>query len=621
MMNSPVVNAHWACPRRRVFGPVVFLVSLGLLTVQSVAGRTLSEEPVTEATVADEPGEGARLHELFDQEWQWQLDDNPLMATFLGLEQGLDELPDISASAHSRRRQHARELLEKLQGIDRSLLSTEDQLNYDLFLRGAQLAVAGERFPDELMPLNQMGGLVTMLPQVAMMAPRLNQGHVEALVSRLEKSPEMMEQVIALLEEGKKRGITPPKITLRGVGEQLAMLGSGEVLEHPIYRTVFADLPASIGEAATERLQADGKRVLEEHVMPAYRQLHEYWTENYFPNTRESIALADLPDGAAWYAHNVRVQTTTDLTPEEIHQIGKSEVKRIRAQMEEVREEAGFEGTLDEFFEFLRTDPQFFFTDKEELLRSYRDIAKRIDARLPRMFGKLPRLPYGVEPVPAYSEKTTTTAYYNPGSSRAGRSGTFYANTYNLPARPKWEMEALTIHEAMPGHHLQIALSEELLDLPDFRRFGGSSGSTAFVEGWGLYSESLGPELGFYKDPYSRFGQLTYEMWRAIRLVVDTGMHAKGWSRQQAIDYFVANSGKSEHDITVEIDRYIVMPGQALAYKIGELKMKELRTHAEAELGEAFDIRAFHDHLLGAGALPLSVLDQRMRDWVENSKK
>jgi uncharacterized protein (DUF885 family) len=323
--------------------------------------------------------------------------------------------------------------------------------------------------------------------------------------------------------------------------------------------------------------------------------------------------MSALPDGEAWYAYNVRQQTTTELTPEEIHAIGLAEVERIRGEMVAIMARTGFEGDLPAFFEFLRTDPQFFFTDKAELLAAYRDIAKRADPQLIKVFGQLPRTPYGVEPVPSYAEQSQTTAYYMPGSMEAGRPGTFYANTYALDTRPKWEMEALTLHEGVPGHHFQIAIQQELEDMAWFRRFGGY---TAYIEGWGLYSESLGVEMGFYTDPYSKFGQLTYEMWRAIRLVVDTGMHALGWTRQQAIDYFKANTGKSEHDIVVEVDRYIVVPGQALAYKIGELKIKELRARAQQRLGEGFDLRAFHDHLLGQGSLPLTVLEQRMDDWI-----
>jgi uncharacterized protein (DUF885 family) len=306
------------------------------------------------------------------------------------------------------------------------------------------------------------------------------------------------------------------------------------------------------------------------------------------------------------------------LSPQEIHNVGLAEVKRIRKVMDRVIAESGFEGSFEEFLLFLRTDPQFYHTTAEGLMREYRDIAKRADPELTKVFGRLPRNPYGVIPVPSYAEKSQTTAYYQRGSIRAGRPGYFFANTYALNTRPRWEMEALTLHEAVPGHHLQISLQQELENVPWFRQVASY---TAFTEGWGLYSESLGEEMGFYRDPYSRFGQLTYEMWRAVRLVVDTGMHSLGWSRDQAIQYFMENAGKQEHDIIVEIDRYIVWPGQALAYKLGELKIKELRAYAESELGERFDIRSFHDRVLGQGAVPLTVLDADIRSWVAQQLK
>jgi uncharacterized protein (DUF885 family) len=325
-----------------------------------------------------------------------------------------------------------------------------------------------------------------------------------------------------------------------------------------------------------------------------------------------------LPDGKAWYEYNVRVRTTTSLRPQQIHELGLSEVKRIRAEMDKVIAQTGFKGSFDEFLVFLRTDPQFYYAKADDLVSGYRDICKRADPELAHLFGKLPRLPYGVIVVPSYAEKSQTTAYYEPGAPETGRPGYYFVNTYALNTRPNWEMEALSLHEAVPGHHLQIGLAQEMEDAPEFRKHGGY---TAFVEGWGLYSESLGTEMGFYKDPYMKFGQLTYEIWRAIRLVVDTGMHSMGWTRQQAIDYFLANASKNEHDITVEVDRYIVWPGQALAYKIGELKIKELRAYAPKELGEKFNIREFHDQVLGNGALPLDILEKRIKEWVAKTKQ
>ena len=563
------------------------------------------------------PNETQQLQRFFDAEWDWAMEQFPEYATMMGDLRFNDRITDHSWESIELRRQHTREALERIRAIDRTKLSDADKLNYDLFVQRLEEQIAGHQFPNELVPINQMGGIHQDVAQFAAMVPKQTVKQVEEFIRRLEQIPRVVDQNIELLEKGLEAGVTPPRITLREVGGLILAQAPDDPKASPIYQTYFARLPESIPAAEREKLQQRGEAVIAEDVIPAFRKLHEFWIEEYFPKTRESVGLSDLPDGYEWYQYNVRQQTTTDFSPEEIHQIGLNEVKRIRGEMEAIREETGFEGTLEEFFVFLRTDPQFYFDDEEELLKTYRDIAKRVDAELPRLFRVLPRLPYGVEPVPEYSEKTQTTAYYFPGSIEAGRSGTFFANTYDLPSRPKWEMEALTIHEAVPGHHLQISLAQELDQLPRFRRFG--FGYTAFVEGWGLYSESLGPELGMYQDPYSRFGQLTYEMWRAIRLVVDTGIHAKGWTRQQAIDFFKNNAGKAEHDITVEVDRYIVWPGQALAYKIGELKIKELRAWATEQMGDRFDIREFHEVVLGAGSLPLSLLEKRVREWVESS--
>jgi uncharacterized protein (DUF885 family) len=447
------------------------------------------------------------------------------------------------------------------------------------------------------------------------MPGRTVQGY-EDIAARLEAVPALVDQIIVRMKEGVRLGITPPRITLRDVPQQILSQIVDDPLKSPMLKA-FTDMPETLSAADRDRLRKRATSAYTGAVVPAFRKLHRFFVEEYLPKTRETIALRDLPDGEAWYAFNARATTTTKLTPREIHELGLSEVKRIRAEMDRVMKQAGFEGTLAQFAAFLRTDPRFFFASREDLLSAYRDICKRADPELPKLFGRLPRLTYGVAPVPSYAEKSQTTAYYEGGSLRTGLPGTFFANTYDLKSRPKWEMEALSLHEAVPGHHLQIAIAQELENVPDFRRHAGY---TAYVEGWGLYSESLGSEMGFYKDPYARFGQLTYEMWRAIRLVVDTGMHSLGWSRQQAIDFFKENSSKAEHDIVVEIDRYIVWPGQALGYKIGQLKIRELREYAAKELGAEFDVRAFHDEVLGAGALPLDVLDARIKGWVASKK-
>ncbi|HKR66968.1 MAG TPA: DUF885 domain-containing protein [Thermoanaerobaculia bacterium] len=553
------------------------------------------------------------LHTLFDDEWEWQLRDNPENATQFGDKRYDDKLTDRSAAAYEQRRAHNRETLARIESIDRAKLDAADKLNYDLFLLQTKIAVEGDRYPYELVPINQMGGPYSLLGDLAQQIPRDTVKDHEHFLTRMRAYPRVVDETIALLKRGAEQGLTPPRVILRDVAELISNLIVDDPAKNPVYELAFTNFRSSIPAAEQTRLQNEAKDMLTRIVMPAQRRLLDYWTSEYMPKTREAIGWTSVPQGKEWYAYQIRVQTTTDKTPDEIHALGLSEVKRIRGEMEKIKAQTGFTGTLEEFFTFLRSDPRFYFTSGDALLLAYRDITKRVDPELTKLFGRLPRLPYGVIPVPAYAEKTQTTAYYYAGSPQAHRPGYYYVNLYDLKSRPKWEMEALSLHESVPGHHLQIALAQELENVPLFRRYGGF---TAYVEGWGLYAESLGPELGMYTDPYSRFGQLTYQMWRAVRLVVDTGMHAKGWTRQQAIDFFVANSSKPLHDIEVEIDRYLAWPGQALAYKIGELKIKELRANAERELGDKFDVRAFHDELLGAGPLPLSLLETRMNAWV-----
>ena len=559
-----------------------------------------------------EMNETEMLQTFFEEEWEYGLKENPIKATLFGDLRYNDRLGDSSIAAIERRQRHGVEALRQLESIDRSKLADSGKLNYDLYLENLTLRIEGHRFPWYLTPIDQMGGVQQGPPNVVRSLPFRNAKHYEDYLSRLSQLPAVVDQTIERMQEGLKQRITPPKITLRAVAEQIQAQIVSKVEESPFYRP-FKNFPETVPLSEQERLRAAGKEAIEQSILPAYQKLHDFWVSEYYPNTRETIGLSSLPNGEQWYAFGVKVSTTTNLLPKEIHEIGLREVKRIRAEMDKIIKGSGFEGTREEFFEFLRGDPQFYYSKPEHLLAGYRDICKRADAELPKLFGKLPRLPYGVREVPEYSAPSQTTAYYHGGSLKAGRPGWFYANTYKLETRPKWEMEALAIHEAVPGHHLQIALAQEMEDVPKFRKHGHY---TAFVEGWGLYSESLGEEMGFYNDPYSKFGQLTYEMWRAIRLVVDTGMHAFGWDRQKAIDYFKANAGKQEHDITVEVDRYIVWPGQALAYKIGELKIKELRKFATKELGDRFDIRGFHDTVLGSGAVPLSILEQNVKNYV-----
>ena len=560
--------------------------------------------------------EAQRLQALFDTTWDWSMEQYPTFAMTLKHMRARPGWTDMSPEAIAYRKTQPPLWLKTLEAIDRSKLGPVDQVSYDLFKRQTEDSIDGDRFPAELLPVSQRNGVQQSAAGfLERLSPR-SVADYELQIAQLRLLATRIDHEVALMREGLARGVTNPKITMRDVADQVASQIPADALESPLL-TSFKKMPPTIGAEDAARLKAEAVAAFDGGVREAFARMHEFLVKEYIPAARESVAQSDLPDGEAWYAWHVREETSTNLTPREIHDIGLREVARIRAEMVRVKEESGFEGTMEEFFTFLRTDPQFFFTEKEDLLEATRAIMKRADPELMALFGRLPRSTYGVKAIPEYSEKSQTTAYYQRSSLKAGRPGYYFVNTYALHTRPKWEMEALSLHEAVPGHHLQIALAEEIEGLPEFRRMGGY---TAFVEGWGLYSESLGEEMGFYKDPYSKFGQLTYEMWRAVRLVVDTGLHAFGWSRQQAIDYFKANAPKTENDITVEIDRYIVMPGQALAYKLGELKLKELRAYATAELGAKFDIRAFHDEVLRHGAVSLDVLETQVKAWVAARK-
>ena len=583
---------------------------------RGITSASISIALLLASTLAFAQTESEQFHALLDEDWQYRLSEFPEFGTYVGYPESNDRWTDVSRATIERRKARDRELLERIRSINREKLNAAERINYDLFRRDAEQSVESQRFPDELLPVNQMGGVQQDLAQTLSNAPARTVKDYQDLISRIEKVGERIDQEIALMQWGEEMQLTPPGITLRDVPDQVLSQITDEPLQSPMLAP-FASMPDTIPVTERDRLIAAASRAYKASAVPAFKRMHAYLVNEYLPAARDSIALSDLPDGVAWYAFNVRVETTTDMTPAEIHALGLSEVERIRAEMDAVISATGFKGTFQNFCGYLRTDPKFYFSDKDSLLVAYRDVAKRIDPELPKLFGKLPRLPYGVQPVPEYAERSQTTAYYMPGSPAAGRPGYFFANTYALETRPKWEMESLTAHEAVPGHHLQIAIAQELEGVPEFRRWDGP---TAFVEGWGLYAESLGDEIGLYQDPYSKFGRLTYEIWRAIRLVVDTGMHSMGWSRQQAIDYFAENTGRQLHDITVEVDRYIVWPGQALAYKIGELKFKELRARSHAALGDRFDVRAFHDACLENGAIPLDVLERHIDEWIKVQK-
>jgi uncharacterized protein (DUF885 family) len=567
-------------------------------------------------TTSGQGNETERVQKLYDLIWDYYIQASPEGATYLGIPGHNDKWTDSSFEAIEFSRQASRKILAAVESIDRAKLPAAEQVHYDLMLRRVRQGIEGEKFHGEYLVVDQLGGIQQNVPQLLAIVPANSVKDYEDILARLRGIPKVVDHTLALLRKGLEEGVTPPRVTLRDIPGQVQSLLVDDPLKSPMLRA-FQQFPATVPAAEQTRLKGEAVRAFNEQVAPAFRKLHDFLANTYVPAARDSIGMSELPDGKAWYAFNAKSSTTTDLTPEQIHQIGLAEVARIRKQMDELIVSTGFKGSFEDFQTFLRTDPRFFYDKPEDLLAGYRDISKRIDPGLVKLFGTLPRLPYGVVAIPAYAEKSQTTAYYEPGALAAARPGYFNANTYDLKSRPKWEMEALTLHEAVPGHHLQISLAAEMEGVPEWRKYDNY---TAFAEGWGLYAESLGEELGLYKDPYSKFGQLTYEMWRAVRLVVDTGLHAKGWTRQQAIDYFKANAAKAEHDIVVEVDRYIVSPGQALAYKIGELKIKELRAFAEKELGDKFDVRVFHDQVLGRGSLPLDLLEKNIRTWVAEAK-
>jgi prolyl oligopeptidase len=548
---------------------------------------------------------------LLEDAWEWQLRENPVMASSLGDRRYNGSWTDSSLGAIESRQEMQREFMQRLLAIDSSLLDDPNQLNYELFRRDLMTDIEGFRFRDYLMPVGQRGGVQT-LDEVAERIPLATVADYDDWLKRMASIETLIDQTMALQEEGRKRGYMPPKILMQRVPDQIAAQLVENAEDSPFYK-VFRNLPDSIPPAEQERLRTSARSVIDDSIVPAYRKFSSYFSDTYLPASRDSIDASSLPDGKAFYEYRTRAYTTTSMTPDEIHRLGLSEVQRIRGEMQLIIDELEFAGSFEDFLQFLRTDPQFYYETPEQLFDAYLAICKRIDPELVRLFGTLPRAPYGLRAIPDNIAPDTTTAYYSRPAADGSRAGYYYVNLYKPEVRPNYEMEVLSVHEAVPGHHLQIALQMELGDMPDFRRY---SGFTAFTEGWGLYSESLGYDLGLYKDPYSRFGALTYEMWRAVRLVVDTGMHYKGWTRQQAIDFFKSNAAKTELDIINEIDRYIGWPGQALAYKIGQLKMLELRRNAEQTLGDAFDIRAFHDALLGGGALPLEVLETRMQRWL-----
>ncbi|MDA0808387.1 MAG: DUF885 domain-containing protein [Planctomycetota bacterium] len=585
-----------------------FMWSL-LFVVFLTSDNVRSAEPVkaTNATV--------QFHQLLDNEWQWTLRDDPEFASWLGDHRYDNRWQDVSLEAIARRHEYRQSVLADLAKIDSSLLSKQDRVSYELFRGQYQNEIDAFKFGWHFVPLTQRGGIQDSSSLASSLRFETVEDY-EGWIVRLYSFPEFMDQTLTLMREGVDRKIVHARVVMTRLPAQIRQ----QIVDDPktsLFYKPFRDMPKSIPAEKQDELKAGAALLIKTRVVPAFEKMLRFFEDVYLPACFDKEGVWQIPNGKAFYALRCRQFTTTDLTPQQIHDIGQREVKRIRDEMTEIMKEVGFEGTFAEFLEHLRNDPKYYFKDPNRLLAEYKAICRRIDPLLPKMFGRLPRGPYQLEPIPEHLAPDTTTAYYRPPSADGSRDGTYFVNLYRPETRPKYEMEVLSVHEAVPGHHLQIAIAQELEGIPEFRRYGGY---TAFIEGWGLYSERLGYELELYKEPYSRFGQLTYDMWRAVRLVVDTGIHDQGWSRQRAIDFFAANAAKSMHDIENEIDRYIAWPGQALAYKIGQLRILELRRKAEEELGDKFDLREFHDTILGQGAVTLHVLDGIVEDWIADRK-
>ena len=581
-----------------------------------LAAATLAMGLAAPRAGATETNAKTRFDALLAQAWEQDMRESPLRATATGDHRFNDRLPSMTIGDLERRAAAARAQLTTLQAIDRAALAPQDRVSYAMFERGLREDLARHQFRTWRIPITSDSGFHTGISRLGQEVPLATVKDYENYLARLRAIPAYFDQQVALMREGLRTGFTSARVALQGYDATMRPHVVSDP-EKSVFWKPFTSFPPGVPAGEAERLRAAGREAITGSVVPAYRSLVEFFTKEYQPGARTTIGASELPDGKAYYAWLVKHFTTLDTTPEAVHQVGLGETERIRREMDEVVRKLGFQGSFAEFLAFLRTDPRFYAKTPEELLKQATWIAKRMDGKLPALFGRLPRQPYGVEPVPDDLAPKYTGGRYVGAPLDATRAGTYWVNTYALESRPLYTLESLTLHEAVPGHHLQGALTKELEGLPAFRRY---SYVNAFGEGWGLYSERLGIEAGFYKDPYSDFGRLTYEMWRACRLVVDTGLHAMGWSRQRAIDYMAERTALSRHEITTEVDRYISWPGQALAYKMGELKIRELRARAEKQLGTRFDVRAFHDAVLEHGSVPLDVLERQIDEFIASRR-
>lgn len=566
--------------------------------------------------VAVPQSKAAKLNALYEEYWEASLKLNPLQATLQGDMRYNDQLPNfLSAAFRQQSHDFTQGWLKKVEAIGPDGLTGQDLLSYEIFVRDARNALEGEKFPGWMQPVNQfynIASLAVMLGSGTGAQPFKSVKDYDDWARRMTQIPALFDQAIANMDEGIQAGVVQPRALMEKVLPQLDALIK-PTAEETLFWGPVSTMPEHFSEADRERIAADYKRLIENRLMPAYRRMRGFIATRYMPKTRDSSGMAALPGGADWYAYNVRQSTTTDLSPEQIHEIGLQEVARIQGEIQRVMKQVKFRGSMQDFFKYMQRDKRFNFKNEEALLAYYRGLEQQVDASVPALFTLKPRAGFEIRAVEPYRAQSAAGGSYMSPSEDGSRPGIFYVNTYDLPSRKTWEAEDLYLHEAIPGHHFQLALQQELAGLPKFRRFGGE---TAFVEGWGLYAESLGKDLGLYHDPYNYFGYLQNELWRAIRLVVDTGLHSKGWTREQVIDYMLTNSASSQTDAVAEAERYMAIPGQALAYKIGEMKILQLRDKAKTALGDKFDIREFHAEVLKEGSVPLDILEQKIDRWI-----
>jgi uncharacterized protein (DUF885 family) len=597
--------------------PLALAIAVALL-----GGATLPTPATAAPQAASQAAESKaqQLDRLYAEYWEDLLKLNPVQATFQGDPRYNDQLPDFySAEFRAQALAFTRRWLQRIEAIGPAGLSGQDLVSYEIFVREAKDSIYADKFPGWMMPADQMSNIATL---AAMMGsgsgaqPFQTVKDYDNWLARGNRLPTLIDSSIANMREGMRTGVVQPRALMVKVVPQIDALMNADP-EKTVFWGPIKAMPESFSAADKARLTAAYREMVGQRLMPSLKKLRDFIDSEYLPATRDSVGMDKLPGGAEWYAFNVRQTTTTDLTPAQIHQIGLDEVARIHGEIRKVMQEVGFKGTLQEFFKFMREDKRFEYASEEALLKHYRDFEAKVNRRIPEQFSLMPKAGFEIRPVEAYRAKSAAGGSYQGPSEDGSRPGIFYVNTYDLPTRKTWDAEDLYLHEAIPGHHFQIALQQELKGIPAFRRFGGQ---TAYIEGWGLYAESLGKSLGVYENPYDYFGYLQNELWRAIRLVTDTGLHSKGWTREQVIKYMLENSAESETQSTAEAERYIAWPSQALAYKIGEMKIQELKRRAQTALGAKFDPREFHAEILKDGSVPLAVLEAKVDRWIASKR-